>query len=57
MKLTGFISNVGGGGIMFFLHFMLFQTFLEKINSGNKKKYIYNLMFFSCDFCGGGGWC
>ena len=31
-----------GGGVMFFLHFMLFQTFLEKQNSGNKKN-IYNL--------------
>ena len=26
-----------GGGVIFFLHFMLFPTFLEKINSGNKK--------------------
>ena len=44
------------GGVMFFLHFMLFQTFLEKQNSGYKK-YIYNLIgFFSSDFCGG-GWC
>ena len=25
------------GGVMFFLHFMLFPTFLEQINSGNKK--------------------
>ena len=34
----------GGGGIMFFLHFMLFPTFLEK-NSGNnfnlKKKQFF----------------
>ena len=27
----------GGGGVMFFLHFMLFPTFLEKNNFGNKK--------------------
>ena len=25
----------GGGGVIFFLHFMLFPTFLENINSGN----------------------
>ena len=25
----------GGGGVMFFTHFMLFTTFLEKKNSGN----------------------
>ena len=38
---------------MFFLHFMLFQTFLEKLNSGNKKKLFY--IFFLLIFVGGGG--
>ena len=31
----------GGGGVIFSLHFMLFPTFLEKINSGNKKLNIF----------------
>ena len=31
----------GGGGGVFFLHLMLFPTFLEKINSGNKKQNIF----------------
>ena len=39
------MSNVGvvwgGGGVIFVLHFMLFPTFLEKINSGNKKQNIF----------------
>ena len=40
------ISNVGGGGgVMFFSHFMLFPTFLEK-KSGKKKPIISHLMFF-----------
>ena len=41
----------GGGGVMFFSHFMLFTTFLEK-NSGNTKKdfFISHLMFSSCFF-------
>ena len=43
-----------GGMVMFFLHFMLFQTFLEKQNSGNKKKKIN--AFFFWFLCGGGGW-
>ena len=30
-----------GGGVILFLHFMLFPTFLEKINSGNKKQNIF----------------
>ena len=30
-----------GGGVIFFLHFMLFPTFLEKNNSGNKKQNIF----------------
>ena len=37
------MSNVGvvwgGGGVIFFLHFMLFPTFPEKNNSGNKKQF------------------
>ena len=36
-----------GGGVIFFLHFMLFPTFLDKINSGNRKTFFY-LMFYSC---------
>ena len=37
MLFSLFISNLGGGGgwVMFFLHFMLFPTFLETNNSGN----------------------
>ena len=31
----------GGGGGNIFLAFMLFPTFLEKINSGNKKLNIF----------------
>ena len=39
---------------MFFLHFMLFPTFLETNNFGNKflflfrKTLLFHLMFFSC---------
>ena len=40
-RVALFVLNLGGGGVMFFLHFMLFQTFLDEQNSGNKKK-IYN---------------
>ena len=29
---------LGGGGVIFFWHFMLFPTFPYKINSGNKKQ-------------------
>ena len=39
-----FYLKCGGGlgrGVMFVLHFMLFPTFLEKKNSGNKKKYFW----------------
>ena len=43
------------GGVIFFLHFMLFPTFLDKINSGNIKiiiffleKVLFYLMFYSC---------
>ena len=32
---------IGGGGVMFFLHFMLFPTFLVTKNSGNKKNKNY----------------
>ena len=38
------MSNVGvvwGWGGIFFLHFMLFPTFPEKKNSGNKKQNIF----------------
>ena len=37
------ISNVGG--VMFFLHVMLFPTFLDKNYSGNTKKKIQKLFF------------
>ena len=33
--------GVVGGGVIFFLHFMLFPTSLEKNNSGNKKQNIF----------------
>ena len=39
----------GGGGVMFFSHFMLFPTFLEK-NSGNTNQ-LFLEMFSSCFFC------
>ena len=46
------ISNVGGGGgvVMFFSHFMLFPTFLEK-KIWEYKTIISHLMFSSCFFC------
>ena len=31
----------GGGGVIFFLHFILFPTSLEKNYSGNKKQNIF----------------
>ena len=34
-------GGLGGGGVIFFLRFMLFPTFLEKINSGNKKQNVF----------------
>ena len=47
----------GGGGVMFFSHFMLFTTFLEEKKSGNAKDFIFlrktiisHLMFSSCFF-------
>ena len=48
------ISNVGvvwggGGGVMFFSHFMLFPTFLEK-KIWENKPIISHLMFSSCFF-------
>ena len=36
-------GGLGGGGVIFFLHFMLFPKFLEKINSGNKKQNVFCL--------------
>ena len=53
-----FISNVGvvwGGGAMFFFHYMLFATFLEKNYSGNtfffRNTILFHLMFSSCFLC------
>ena len=37
LKCGGHSGWVGGGGVMFFSHFMLFTTILEKNNSGNTK--------------------
>ena len=34
---SDFVSQMWGGGVMFFSHFMLFSTFLEK-KSGNTKQ-------------------
>ena len=34
---SDFVSQMWGGGVMFFSHFMLFPTFLEK-KSGNTKQ-------------------
>ena len=43
----------GGGGVMFFSHFMLFPTFLEK-KIWEYKTMISHLMFSSCFFlCAG----
>ena len=39
----------GGGGVMFFSHFMLFPAFLEKI-IWEYKPIISHLMFSSCFF-------
>ena len=36
-QMWGWFFLGGGGGVMFFSHFMLFPTFLEK-NSGNTKQ-------------------
>ena len=51
---SDFVSQMwgwfGGGGVMFFSHFMLFPTFLEK-KSGNTNPIISHLMFSSCFFC------
>ena len=44
---------VGGGGVMFFSHFMLFPTFLEK-KIWEYKTIISHLMFSSCFFLYGG---
>ena len=50
---SDFVSQMwgwfGGGGVMFFLHFMLFPTFLEQKNLGIQNNYVsFNvfLMFF-----------
>ena len=40
----------GGGGVMFFSHFMLFPTFLEQ-KIWEYKTIISHLMFSSCFFC------
>ena len=42
----------GGGGVMFFLHFMLFPTFLETKfgNTFVRKTVIFYLMFSLCSF-------
>ena len=37
----------GGGGGIFFFHFMLFPTFLETNNSGNTKVFFLEKQFFS----------
>ena len=34
-------GGLGGGGVIFFLHFMLFPTFPEKNNYGNKKDFFF----------------
>ena len=36
----------GGGGVMFFSHFMLFPTFLEKNNLGIQTNYFSFNVFF-----------
>ena len=38
-------GGLGGGGVMFFSHFMLFPTFLEK-KSGNPNQYFSFNVFF-----------
>ena len=51
-----FVSQMGGGGVMFFSHFMLFTTFLDNNILGIQKKkicrktFISHLMFSSCFF-------
>ena len=48
---SDFVSQMwGGGGVMFFSHFMLFPTFLEK-KIWEYKPIISHLMFSSCFFC------
>ena len=37
MSNVGVVGGGGGGGNIL-LHFMLFPTFIEQINSGNKKQ-------------------
>ena len=43
-------GGLGGGGVMFFSHFMLFPTFLEK-KIWEYKTIISHLMFSLCFFC------
>ena len=46
-----FVSQSGGGGsVLFFSHFMLYPTFLEK-KIWEYKPIISHLMFSSCFFC------
>ena len=51
---SDFVSQMwgwfGGGGVMFFSHFKLFPTFLEK-KIWEYKTIISHLMFSSCFFC------
>ena len=35
----------GGGGVMFFSHFMLFPTFLEKKNGNTNQLFSFNVFF------------
>ena len=46
---SDFVSQMWGGGVMFFSHFMLFPTFLEK-NIWEYKTIISHLMFSLCFF-------
>ena len=48
-----FVSQIwGGGGVMFFSHFMLFPTFWEKQNLGIQNNYfsfnVFFVFFFVC---------
>ena len=45
-QMWGWLGGGGCRGVMVFSHVMLFPTFLEKINSGNKKKtFSFNVFF------------
>ena len=41
LVLIFYLKHINWGGGNIFLAFMLFPTFLEKINSGNKKQNIF----------------